>query len=104
MNVVLGTNAEVLVGPQVEEKIKEIIREAVGPQIDLNVAKFYLVTADCIKSRKHKGFRAGAYLCASNHCGSFNTDTALSSILKLEIYKSLCYLSPKTMLESLSTR
>jgi hypothetical protein len=54
MNVVLGTNAEVLVGPQVEEKIKEVIREAVGPQIDLNVAKFYLVTADCIKSRKTK--------------------------------------------------
>ena len=43
-----------------------------------NVAKFYLVTAQCIESRKLNGFRAGAYLCCSDSCGFFNKDESSS--------------------------
>ena len=43
-----------------------------------NVAKFYKVTAQCKKSRKYIGFRAGAYLCCSDFCGFFDKDESSS--------------------------
>eukprot|EP01036_Dinobryon_divergens_P039911 gene39911-52685_t len=43
-----------------------------------NVTKLYKVTAQCKKSRKHIGFRAGAYLCCSDFCGFFDKDESSS--------------------------
>ena len=43
-----------------------------------NVAKLYKVTAECEKSRKYIGFRAGAYLCCSDFCGFFDIEESNS--------------------------
>lgn len=43
-----------------------------------NVAKLYNVTAECDKTRKYIGFRAGAYLCCSDFCGFFDKEESNS--------------------------
>lgn len=37
-----------------------------------------MVTAECEKSRKHTGFRAGVYLCCADCCGNFDKDESSS--------------------------